>query len=454
MYNKTIAAISTAQAAGGIGIIRLSGEDAPHIADKIFKSKTKLSELKGGRFVYGKIYSLSGELIDEAVALKFEAPHSYTGENVIELDCHGGLVVTKLVLRAALEAGAYPAEPGEFTKRAFLNGRIGLTEAEAVMDIISASGSFSQKAAQSAREGAVAKRLENIKAELTLLAAKLTVWTDYPDDDAPDIDEVIILNTLISSKGKLQSLLDEYDSGKAARQGVMTAIAGRPNVGKSTLMNMLSGVEKSIVTEYAGTTRDIVEETVVLNNAVLHLLDTAGMRTTDDPVEAIGVKKAYDTLDKAELVLAVFDSSVPLCDDDIKLCELCKSKKAVAIINKNDLERRLDTTKIIDCFDSMVEISAKNQTGHQELYKAIETVLGTFDLDASVGILANERQRDCAAKALSSIEKAIDTLNSKMTFDAVGVCIDDAISSVLSLTGEKVTETVVNEVFERFCVGK
>ncbi|MBQ8533991.1 MAG: tRNA uridine-5-carboxymethylaminomethyl(34) synthesis GTPase MnmE [Clostridia bacterium] len=454
MLNDTIAAISTAQAAGGIGIIRLSGEDAPKIADKIFKAKTTLTSLEGGRFIYGKIYSLSGELIDEAVALKFEAPHSYTGENVIELDCHGGLVVTKLVLRAALEAGARPAGPGEFTKRAFLNGRMGLTEAESVMDIISASGSFSQKAAQSAREGAVAKRLEGIKAELTLLAAKITVWTDYPEDDAPDIDEDIIRSTLLSSKQRLEALLNEYDSGKAARQGVLTAIAGRPNVGKSTLMNMLSGVEKSIVTEYAGTTRDIVEETVVLKNAVLHLLDTAGMRDTDDPVEAIGVKKAYDTLEKAELILAVFDSSEPLTENDKELCGLCKNKKAIAVINKNDLQRHIDTTFIKEHFEGVAEISAKNQDGREQLINTIEKVLGTFELDASIGILANERQRDCAAKALESIKKAIETLESKMTFDAVGVCIDDAISSVLSLTGEKVTETVVNEVFERFCVGK
>ncbi len=454
MLNDTIAAISTSQAAGGIGIIRLSGEDAPKIADKIFRSKTPLCSLQGGRFIYGKIYSLSGELIDEAVALKFDAPHSYTGENVIELDCHGGLVVTKLVLRAAIEAGARPAGPGEFTKRAFLNGRMGLTEAESVMDIISASGSFSQKAAQSAREGAVSKRLEGIKAELTLLAAKITVWTDYPDDDAPDIDEDIIRTTLLSSKQKIEALLNEYDSGRAARQGVLTAIAGRPNVGKSTLMNMLSGTEKSIVTEYAGTTRDIVEETVVLKNAVLHLLDTAGMRDTDDPVEAIGVKKAYDTLEKAELILAVFDSSEPLTDNDKELCSLCKGKKAIAVINKNDLERHIDTSFINEHFEGVAEISAKNQNGRDLLTDAIEKVLGTYELDASVGILANERQRDCAAKALSSVTHALETLENKMTFDAVGVCIDDAISAVLSLTGERVTEAVVNEVFERFCVGK
>ncbi|MGN1080631.1 MAG: tRNA uridine-5-carboxymethylaminomethyl(34) synthesis GTPase MnmE [Acutalibacteraceae bacterium] len=455
MMNDTIAAIATPQSAGGIGIIRISGADAKNVADAVFKNPSgkKISEAEKNTFLYGKIFE-NGEIIDEAIALVFSAPNSYTGEDVVELDCHGGIIVTRQVLRAVLNSGARLAEAGEFTKRAFLNNKISLTNAEAVMDIISAKGVFAEKAAQSAREGATARRLGEIKDSLTLLAAKLSVWTDYPDDDAPDIDEKILLSSLTDSKEKLEKLLSEYDSGKAVREGVLTAIVGRPNVGKSTLMNMLSGTDKSIVTEYAGTTRDVIEETVTLGNVILNLMDTAGIRNTDNPVEAIGVKRAKDCLEKAELVLAVFDSSSPLTDGDFELIEECRNKLCAAVINKSDLPVRAELEHIRKSFKYAVEISAENSSGKKELAEAIENILGTSALNPSDGMLANERQRGCAKEALDAVCDAIDALNKKMTFDAVGVCIDSAVSAILRLTGEKATETVVNEVFKRFCVGK
>lgn len=453
--NDTIAAIATAQAAGGIGIVRISGDKAKQTADEIFVNPLgkKISDAPKNTFLYGKIYD-GGELIDEAVALVFSAPNSYTGEDVVELDCHGGVLVTKQVLRAVLSHGARPAEAGEFTKRAFLNGKTDLTRAEAVMDIISAKGAFAEKAAQSAREGAVSKRLQKIKDELTVLAARLSVWTDYPDDDAPEIDEKILFESLSAVKEQLQTLLREYDGGKAVREGVTAVIAGRPNVGKSTLMNMLSGSDKSIVTEYAGTTRDIVEETVILGDIILNLMDTAGIHETENPVEEIGVQRAKASVEKAELVLAVFDSSCALTEEDIKIAELCRGKPSVAVLNKSDLPQKADTVILKKYFDSIVFISAKKSEGRDCLAAAAEKILGASNLDPAVGILANERQRQCAQNALEATEEALNAISEGVTLDAVGVCIDSAISAVLSLTGERATETVVNEVFKRFCVGK
>lgn len=386
MSKNIIAAISTANGVGGLGVIRISGEGCTKVADKIFRSfsQKKVSEMKGYTASYGKIYD-DHELIDEAVVLVFQAPHSYTGEDVVEISCHGGMYVTKRVLRTVLKNGARPAEPGEFTKRAFLNGKMGLTEAESVMDIISARGAQSARAALSCMEGNLRRKIDTVREILIHLAAHLSAWADYPEEDIPEIDHEELLEKLDSCKQELELLLKTYDAGKIMREGVDTVIAGKPNVGKSTLMNLLSGCERSIVTNVPGTTRDIIEETVMLGDVPLRLSDTAGIRVTDDPVEKIGVQKAKDRLLQAGLIFAVFDASLPLSDDDKELLELLRDAPAVAIINKTDLEQKIDSDYIQAKVKHTVFISAKNAVGSEELEKQVAEIVGTSQLDASQG---------------------------------------------------------------------
>ncbi len=455
MMEKTIAAISTANGIGGIGVIRISGENALKVAEKVFRSvnQKKLTEMKGYTAAYGKIYD-GDEMIDEAVALVFRAPHSYTGEDVVELSCHGGLYITKRTLRAVLQSGASPAEAGEFTKRAFLNGKMGLTEAEAVMDIISARGSQSAKAALSCMEGKLRQRIDQVRDALVNTAAHLSAWADYPEDDIPEVDTAHLSDTLNHCKSELLSLLKDYDSGKIMREGVDTVIAGRPNVGKSTIMNLLSGCERSIVTNIPGTTRDIIEETVMLGEIPLRLSDTAGIRSTDDPVEKIGVQRAKDRIRKAGLVLAVFDSSRPLSEDDKTLIGLLSDAPALAIINKTDLPTELDVSYVRSNVRHVVMLSAIDGSGAEELEKQVSDIIGTSQLDASQGILATERQRSAAEEALRSVSEALEAIRLGITLDAVTVIIEQAIHHLLELTGERVTEAVVSQVFSHFCVGK
>ena len=455
MNEKTIAAIATAQGAGGIGIIRISGCDALEISQKVFKSITgrNISEMKGYTAAYGHIYD-GDELIDSGVLLVYLAPHSYTGENVAEISCHGGLYVTKRVLRAVLNAGASMAEAGEFTKRAFLNGKIGLTEAEGVMDIISARGEQSSRAALGAMDGALRKKIDSVKESLITSAAHLSAWADYPEDDIPAVSTENLTGELKSSIGILDKLLATYDAGKAIREGIDTVIAGKPNVGKSTLMNLLSGYERSIVTDIPGTTRDVIEDTVMLGDIPLCLSDTAGIRATDDPVESIGVEKARKRVKSAGLVLAVFDSSKELCDDDRELIELIKDCPSVAVINKSDLKTAIDMDYIEKNVRNVVFISAKSGSGASELEKVVSDIIGTSQLDPSAAIIANERQRDCAKRARDFLNEAINALEMGITLDAVTVIIEDAISALLELTGERASEAVVDSVFSHFCVGK
>lgn len=452
---STIAAISTGQAAGGIGVVRISGENALSVADRIFKSVSgiKLNKLNGYRAAFGHVIFEEKEL-DEAVALVFRAPKSYTGEDVVEISCHGGLFVTKQVLRAALSNGAVPAEAGEFTKRAFLNGKMDLTQAESVMNIISAKNQSAVNAAMNVLDGSLYKKISEVSKSLKSLAAQMAAWVDYPDDEIEDLEDEKLFTTLTNQKIILKKLIDTFDSGRAVTEGVETAIIGRPNVGKSTLMNMLTGYEKSIVTSVAGTTRDIVEETVTIGNVVLRLADTAGLHETDDTVEKIGVDRTKKKSDRASLILAVFDSSSELNDEDKKIFELCKGKNAIAIINKSDLENKLNKNIIDKYFKNVVYISAKIGDGADKLASTIEDVLGTADFDTSQTTLMNERQLACCQIAYDNLQEAIAALDSGLTRDAINVNIDVAIENLDIITGEKATESVVNEIFSQFCVGK
>ena len=455
MSEKTIAAISTAQGEGGIGVIRISGDNALEIADKVFKSinNKKITEMKGYTAAFGKVCH-NNEEIDEAVALVFRAPHSYTGEDVVEISCHGGIYITRQVLRAVLDSGATPAQAGEFTKRAFLNGKIDLTEAEAVIDIITAKSKSAARAALFVKDGALRKKVDGIKEELLTITAHLSAWADYPEEDIADVTDDMISDTCDNAIEVLQKLLDTYDSGQAVKQGIDTVIAGRPNVGKSTLMNLLSGYEKSIVTDIPGTTRDIVEDTVLVGDVILRLSDTAGLRDTDDKVEKIGVDRARKRLEQCGLLLAVFDNSRELDEEDLNLIELSENVPCIAIVNKTDLDNKADINKIKDKINKIIYISASSGEGRDELVKAVEEIAGTANLNPSEGILSNERQRSAVSNALKSVREAKTALDLGMTFDAVTVSLEDAISELLELTGEKTSDEVVDRVFHNFCVGK
>ena len=451
----TIAAISTAQGEGGIGVIRISGEEAITIADNIFRNINgkHLSDMKGYTAAFGKVI-FEGEEIDEAVALVFRAPHSYTGENVVELSCHGGIFLTRQVLRAALAAGAVPAQAGEFTKRAFLNGKIDLTEAESVMDLISAKSRSAARSAMVVKEGALRRRISGIKDELLSLTAHLSAWADYPEEDIADVSDEMIFDVCDQAIASLDQLLSTYDSGQAVKQGIDTVIAGRPNVGKSTLMNLLSGYEKSIVTEIPGTTRDVVEDIVLVGDVILRLSDTAGLRDTEDAVEKIGVDRARQRLSQCGLLLAVFDNSRPLDEEDFELLEMSGEVPTIAIINKTDLTGQLEIDKIKEKISNIVFISAAKGEGREAIIKAVEQIAGTRDLNPSEGILSNERQRNNVKNALTSVEEAKNALLMGMTYDAVTVSLEDAISELLEMTGEKTGDEVIDRVFHNFCVGK
>lgn len=452
---KTIAAVATGNAAGGIGVIRISGDKAIEIASKVFApcDNSSLTQLAGYRAKYGNIIC-NGEAADNAVALVFRAPKSYTGEDVVELSVHGGLYIVQKTLEAVFEAGAEPAEAGEFTKRAFLNGKMDLTQAESVADFISAQGDAAAKASFNLLQGALSKRISTVLESLVDSSALMAAWVDYPDEEIPELESETLEKTLEEAQKSLGTLIKNYENGQTITQGVDAAIVGKPNAGKSTLMNLLVGRDKSIVTDIAGTTRDVVEDSVRLGNLVLHLSDTAGIRESDDVVEAIGIRRAKEKIDSAALVVAVFDSSTPLDENDRQIIEKCKGKKAVAVINKIDLDETVTMPEIENAFNKTVYISAKNDSSLDTLENAVSELLGVSEFDSSAPILANIRQKNCCKAALFSIEEALFALQSGLTYDAVNVMIDSAVDSLLELTGKKATVEVVNNIFSKFCVGK
>lgn len=452
---SAIAAISTPLGTGGVGIIRISGKNATEIADRIFVSVNgkKLSSSKGYRAYFGRIFD-GKTAVDEVVCLVFRAPHSYTGEDVVEINCHGGVVLLKKILRLVLQNGAQAAAPGEFTKRAFLNGKLDLSEAESVMTLISAQGEQGANAAFNQLEGSLSRKIEKINSSLLSLAAHIAAWVDYPDDEIEELGNNELYSTIYNAHLELCALLSNFDSGMAVTNGVEAAIVGKPNVGKSTLMNLLTGYDRSIVTEIEGTTRDVVEETVNLNGCILRISDTAGMRETGDIVEKLGVERSRKKLERAAIVFAVFDLSKPLSDEDKELIDECKDKNVIPIINKTDLEPRLDVDYIKNKLGSPLFISAKIGDGYNDLCDRVAELMGTKNFDTTSAMLVNERQRICCQKASDALKDALEALNLGLTPDAIGVCIDDAIAALLELTGQKASEAVVDEVFKQFCVGK
>ena len=453
---KTIAAVSTAPAPGGIGIVRISGEEALAVADQVFRgvSGKKLSEMRGYTAQLGGAFTPDGERLDDVVALVYRSPKSYTGEDVVELSCHGGLYVTKRLFQLVLDAGASPAGPGEFTRRAFLNGKMDLAQAEAVMGLISASGEQARKAALAGSSGVLSQRIAAIKGELMEQAAHLAAWADFPEEDVPEVEESQLLEGIRRGEAALSQLLEGFERGRMYREGLVTVIAGRPNAGKSTLMNLLSGCQRSIVTQYAGTTRDVVEETVMLAGVPLRLADTAGLRDTDDPVESIGVRAARQRLETAQLVLAVFDSSQALEKEDRELMDALEGVPSIAIVNKTDLPSQIAVEEIQARFEKTVFLSAATGEGLEDLEQALSEILDTKEFHPQEGVLFTQRQRADAQTALDSLREGEQALLGGLTLDAVTVCVEDALTALSALTGEHVSEEIVDRVFEEFCVGK
>lgn len=453
---QTVAAIATPLAPAGLGVVRLSGDEALVVADRVFHARRagkRLRDLPGYTALYGHVADRDGD-IDDCVALVFRAPHSYTGEDVVEFSCHGGRYLLTRVLQAVLEAGARPAGPGEFTKRAFLNGKMDLTEADAVMDLIGAQGALAARAALSAREGALHRTLEQVKSSLLGVAAQASAYVDYPDDEIPELKMDALEETLSQAARTLSGLLRTFEAGRVLREGIDTVIVGSPNVGKSTLMNLLAGCERSIVTETAGTTRDIVEETVRLGNVTLRLSDTAGIRQTEDPVERIGVQRAQTRLHTAALVLVVLDGARPLAEEDLELLRNLSDRLAVCIVNKADRPPAFDPEALRAWGPPVVTVSAKTGEGLPALIQAVERVTGVAAIDGSEALLGTVRQRDAVRRCLAAVCEALQAARDGLTPDVVTVSVEGAVSALLELTGERVSEAVVDEVFARFCVGK
>ena len=451
MRSDTIAAISTPIGMGGISVIRVSGQDAVQICDRIFCGARKLSSLKGYSAALGNIVE-NGEVIDEVIATVFLAPHSYTGENVVELSCHGGQYVTNKVLEAVYNAGAVPAQAGEFSFRAYLNGKMDLSAAESIMGIIGAKGQKAMEIAIRNKEGAVSKEIDLICDRILNLTAKIAVFCDYPEDESMGINEDEFITEITSCKQNVQTLLDNYENGRLLCGGILTVIAGKPNVGKSTLINLLAGQDVAIVTDVAGTTRDIIETEVNLGGLYLRLADTAGIRETGDRVEKIGVDLAKKKMEQADIILYLAESGQPLSEKE--KADLAKYRdKVIAVLNKTDLAAP-DKSYFDKNGITAVSISAKKGEGIKDLCDAIAQKTGILNISPSTVVLQSARQKEAAKAALSALTKAEQTLLDGLTPDCYGVYLDEALSKLFEITGKRVQTEVANRVFRDFCVGK
>ncbi len=449
MLEKTIAAISTPPGAGGIAVIRISGAEAIEIAGRVYSGKTDLASAPTHTVHYGHICDNTGTILDEVLVTIMRAPKSFTGEDVVEIGTHGGMVASKMVLKALIEAGAYPAAPGEFTKRAFLNGKIDLAKAEGVIDIINAKTVQAEKAAVDQLSGKLSVKIEEIRKRLLALAASMQVIIDYPDEELEEVTIADIGRVAEEELAEIDSLIESSKRGKLIRDGLLTAIVGKPNVGKSSLLNLLAGEERAIVTDIAGTTRDIIEESVNLDGVILRLMDTAGIRETDDAVEKIGVNRSLNSIEKADLVLLVLDSSCPVSAEDSELIEKTKKLKRIVIINKTDIANKADIN--VDG----IRISAKTGDGLDELAAEIKRLYEWGKLEQSdAPIVTNMRHTAALARAKASLLNVASGAEASIPSDILSIDLTDAIDALGEITGAVVSEDIVAEIFHNFCVGK
>lgn len=449
LSDNTIAAIATALGEGAVGIVRLSGDNALAIANKILNKP--LSKEKPKYLQYCHVLS-NNIVVDEVLAVYMPAPHSYTGENVVEIQCHGGVAALQKILALCLSNGAVMAEPGEFTKRAFLNGRIDLTQAEAVMDIIRAKSETSLQMALRTQQGELSAKIKNLRGGLVDIIVNLEAKIDYPEDDIEDVTYSDTNKNISDIKNQLEQLLATGHTGKILREGLRVAIVGRPNVGKSSLLNALLEEERAIVSAYAGTTRDVIEEQILLNGVPIILSDTAGIRDTDNYVEKIGVERSRFALETAQLVLCVLDGSMQLTDEDENLLKVLTPKNTLLILNKNDLPLQIEKDKLINF--SLFTVSSKNKNGLTELKSAIQKYAYSGIQGDSGIFVQNVRHLDLLQKAVQSLQYATDTINNKMPYDCVIIDLQNAIADLGEITGEQVTDEIINKIFAKFCVGK
>ncbi len=448
--NDTIVAVSTSHLIGAISIVRLSGDEAISIVNKTFKGKN-LEKVPTHTINYGHIYD-GADLIDEVMVTIMRAPKTYTKEDVVEINCHGGQYVTQRILELMIKNGARMAEAGEFTKRAFLNGRIDLTQAEAVMDVIDAKTKESLKLANVALRGDVKKKIEALRSKLVTCIAKIEVNIDYPEyEDEEQITQEILIPILNDTKKDIEELLEKSEISEIIKDGINTAIIGKPNVGKSSLLNGLLRERKAIVTDIAGTTRDIVEGKVNIGGIVLNLIDTAGIHATSDVIEQIGVKKSIDELNKADLIILVFDNSQELSNDDEALLEQTKDRNRIVIVNKSDLESKIDLSK----FDNYVLMSALDEEDICSLEKKIREMYSLNDLNnIDATYIGNARQKGKLFEALKSINDALESASSGQVVDIINVDITEAYTALGDIIGENSSDTLVSELFSKFCLGK
>ena len=454
---STIAAISTAPGNAGIGIIRLSGDDCFKILQKIFKPKNK-GEIKGYTIKYGNIVkSENDEIIDEVLVSYFIAPKSYTKENMCEVNSHGGIVVENQILEECLKNGAVLAEPGEFTKRAFMNGRIDLSQAEAVIDIINSKTEKEMMVAQRHSEGSLSKKIIDIQGEILNLMADIEASIDYPEYDIEETTNKKINDTLNSVEEKLLKLKNSFENGKILKEGIKTAIIGKPNVGKSSLLNLILGENRAIVSDIEGTTRDTIEEYINIKGIPLKIVDTAGIRKTNDEVEKIGVERSINNISDAELIIALFDDSRTFDDQDQKILDLIEGKKTIILINKIDLGKNLikENEKLKKFKNNIIEFSTINETGLDKLYNKIEELFKLNELDCeNTEIITNNRHKQQILYALEDVAKGRESLETHMPVDITAICLKDILERLAEITGENVSEDIINEIFKKFCLGK
>ena len=451
---STIVAISTAPGIGGIGIIRMSGDKSFEILEKIFVTNDK--PISGYTMKYGKIVDEKNVIIDEVLVSYFIAPNSYTRENVCEINSHGGMVVMKKILELCLKNGAVLAEPGEFTKRAFLNGRIDLSQAEAVIDIINSKTDREAKASINQLEGNLSLEIKEIRKDLISMMADIEASIDYPEYDVEEVTTNKVKEVLLKQKDRLKKLEKSFDNGKILKDGINTAIIGRPNAGKSSLLNILLNEERAIVTSVEGTTRDTIEEYISINGIPLKIIDTAGIREASDEVEKIGVEKAKKIAKESDLIIGIFDISRKMNKEDYEILDILKNKNSIIVLNKIDLdENNADLEKIKEVGKPVVQISTKTREGIDNLYKEIENLIETKEISSDNEIIVtNTRHKSLITKAIISVDKSLETIENKMPIDIIVVYVKDILENLGEITGETVTEDIIKEIFSKFCLGK